>query len=223
MWHSSPRMPCRPIRDGWRGCSMRSRLRRMWASPTGHTGPGRSSPMVARELTEWFQSFVPDGAPRIDHLELNARSRAPSWRAFADSSPTPTDAWLEQRRRVRAVSHGCVRRGPGPRCRRAQATGWREKISPAAAVIHSHDSLIGWLRRSFDEARAMQEVYGNREPAELRRNALVVWGQVGADLRWVRAHGGRRSPALIGRSVSHSRAENGGSAPRYRASALPNG
>ena len=29
---------------------------------------GDASPMVARELTEWFHSFAPDGAPRIDRL-----------------------------------------------------------------------------------------------------------------------------------------------------------
>ena len=82
-------------------------------------------------------------------------------------------------------------------------------------MIHSHDySMIGWLRRSFDEARALRDVYGYVEPADIRRNALMVWGKVGADLSWVRAHGGRRSPALIARSLAHHLRQDRGSAAR---------
>ncbi len=33
-----------------------------------------ASPMVARELTEWFHSFAPDGAPRIDRLAPSERT-----------------------------------------------------------------------------------------------------------------------------------------------------
>ena len=82
--------------------------------------------------------------------------------------------------------------------------GYAKVYAPRASVIHSHDySLVGWLRRSFDEARALREVYGDVEAMDMRRNALLVWGNVGADLRWVRAHGGRHSPALIASSLVH--------------------
>ena len=33
-----------------------------------------ATPMVARELTEWFRSFAPDGAPRIDRLAASERT-----------------------------------------------------------------------------------------------------------------------------------------------------
>ena len=93
--------------------------------------------------------------------------------------------------------------------------GYAKVYVPRGSVIHSHDySTIGWLRRSFDEARALREVYGYVEPADMRRNALIVWGKVGADLRWVRAHGGRRSPALIARSLTHHLTTDRGSAAR---------
>ena len=65
---------------------------------------------------------------------------------------------------------------------------------PEAAVIHSHEYSAGqWMRRSFDEARALAEVYGWVA-------ALPVWSvtqsarQVVADWRWVTA-AGARSPA----------------------------
>ena len=100
--------------------------------------------------------------------------------------------------------------------------GYAKVYVPDASVIHSHDySLIGWLRRSFDEARALRDVYGYVEPADVRRNALMVWGKVGADLRWVRAHGGRRSPALIARSLTHHLLRTAGALLGARAVALP--
>ncbi len=100
--------------------------------------------------------------------------------------------------------------------------GYAKVYVPQARVIHSHDySLIGWLRRSFDEARALRDVYGYVEPADIRRNALIVWGKVGADLRWVRAHGGRRSPALIARSLAHHLTQDGGRAARCACARLP--
>jgi hypothetical protein len=65
-------------------------------------GPYRSrpeaSPMVARELTQWFAGFAPDGRPRIDRLapserdlptrELLCRGQRGSGPRFAPS-PTP--------------------------------------------------------------------------------------------------------------------------------------
>jgi len=56
---------------------------------------------------------------------------------------------------------------------------------PGAAVVHSHE-YAGWdrLRRSFDEARSMVEIYGFSEPGELRRAVRNLWGAVGSDRRW---------------------------------------
>ena len=81
--------------------------------------------------------------------------------------------------------------------------------------------MIGWLRRSFDEARAVRDVYGVVEPTDIRRNALNIWGRVGADLRWVRAHGGPPLPALIARSLTHHLLRTAGALLGARAAALP--
>jgi glycosyltransferase involved in cell wall biosynthesis len=181
-----------------------------------------ASPMVARELTEWFQSFAPDGAPRIDRLDPSERT-------------IPTSE-LEGIRGFFTDANGCIARAawedvPFREVAYAEDRvlamdmlrgGYAKVYVPQAPVIHSHDySMIGWLRRSFDEARALREVYGDVEATDMRRNALLVWGNVGADLRWVQAHGGRRSPALIVRSLAHHMTRTAGSVLGAHGAALP--
>jgi rhamnosyltransferase len=181
-----------------------------------------ASPLVARELTEWFRSFAPDGAPRVDGL-------GPSERTIPATE-------LQGIRGFFTDANGCLARAawevvpfrPAPYAEdRAIAmdmlrAGYAKVYVPQASVIHSHDySTLGWLRRSFDEARAVRDVYGYVESAEIRRNALMVWGKVGADLRWVHAHGGRRSPALIARSLSYHLLRTAGALLGARAAALP--
>ena len=181
-----------------------------------------ASPMVARELTEWFYSFAPDGSPRIDRLGPYERAIPVTElqgirgfftdangclaRAAWESVPFRPVAYAEDR----ALALDMLR------------AGYAKVYVPQASVIHSHDySIIGWLRRSFDEARAIRDVYGYVESADIRRNALIVWGKVGADLRWVRAHGGRRSPALIARSLTHHLVRTAGALLGARAVRLP--
>jgi rhamnosyltransferase len=181
-----------------------------------------ASPMVARELTEWFQSFAHDGLPRIDRL--GARERA-----------IPTSE-LQGIRGYFTDANGCLARSAWEAVPfravpyaedRALAVdmlraGYAKVYVPDAAVVHSHDySMIDWLRRSFDEARAVCDVYGSFESADLRRNGLIVWGKVGADVRWVRAHGGPWLPALVARSVIHHVLRAAGALLGARAAALP--
>ena len=181
-----------------------------------------ASPMVARELTEWFQSFAPDGSPRIDRLDSSERTIA--------------TIELEGIRGFFTDANGCIARAawedvPFREVAYAEdrvlamdmlRAGYAKVYAPRASVIHSHDySLMGWLRRSFDEARALREVYGDVEATDLRRNALLIWGNVGADLRWARAQGGRHSPALIARSLAHHLARTAGALLGASAGSLP--
>ena len=63
--------------------------------------------------------------------------------------------------------------------------GYAKVYVPDAAVVHSHEySTWQWLRRSFDEARAMREVYG-WAPGRTRR-ARNLRGNVTGDWRWAR-------------------------------------
>jgi glycosyltransferase involved in cell wall biosynthesis len=181
-----------------------------------------ASPMVARELTEWFHSFAPSGAPRVDRL-------APGERAIPAAALEGICGFFTD-------ANGCIARAAWEAVPfraipyaedRALAmdmlrAGFAKVYVPGAPVIHSHDySPIDWLRRSFDEARALRDVYGYVEPSDIRRNALMLWGKVGADLRWVRAHGGRRSPALAARSLSHHLLRTAGALLGARYSGLP--
>jgi glycosyltransferase involved in cell wall biosynthesis len=93
-----------------------------------------------------------------------------------------------------------------------------------AAVLHSHDYPPGqFLRRYFDEFRAMREVLGHREPWGLKRTPWAVRGLSGADKRWLRAHGvhGVALVKPLTRSVVHHTTRMAGSIVGSRADRLP--
>ncbi len=177
-------------------------------------GPYRPAPeaslMVARELTEWFARLAPDGGPRVDRLEPSARQRAA--RELYGPRTYFTDA------------NGCIARAawravpfrPIPYAEdHALAVdmlqaGYAKVFEPRAAVVHSHDySLPGWIRREFDEARAVRDVYGYAAPISARAVTLRLRGLVGADWRWADARG-QRSARLLVRSTIHHVARTAG-------------
>jgi rhamnosyltransferase len=148
-------------------------------------GPYRPRPdaslSVSRELSAWFASFS-DGAPRIDALPVGHRDAPP--RRFLGHLGFFTDA------------NGCVARRAWEQVPfRAVAyaedhllaqdmlrAGFAKVFVPDAAVIHSHEyTSWQWLRRSFDEARAVREVY-NWSP-DLREVARNLRGSVSGDWR----------------------------------------
>ncbi|HLH65520.1 MAG TPA: glycosyltransferase family 2 protein [Solirubrobacteraceae bacterium] len=136
---------------------------------------------VARELTDWFASLSPDGRPRIDVLAPGLRDLPQ--RAFMGPLGFFTSA------------NGCVARAAWERvpfrdiayaedhmlAQDMLRAGFAKVFVPDAAVIHSHDySPWQWLRRSFDEARAIREVYGWRVTVRdalrnVRGRALADW------------------------------------------------
>lgn len=181
-----------------------------------------ASPMVARELVEWFRGFSPDGDPRIDRLSESERAVAA--RELLGPRAYFTDA------------NGCIARAawadvPFRPVSYAEdhmlaldmlRAGFAKVYLPDAAVIHSHDySSWNWFRRSFDEARAMAEIYGVLEPLEWRRTTLKLWGLVGADWRWARTHYRRADPRLLVHSTCHHVVRTVGAILGARASRLP--
>ena len=185
-----------------------------------------ASPMVARELTEWFRSFSPDGAPRIDSLDVSERrvsarsllgprgfftdANGAVSRAAWESAPFRAVAYAEDH----VLAHDMMR------------AGYAKAYVPDAAVIHSHEySGWDWLRRSFDESRALFEVYGFVPSLRLREVALKVWGLMGADWRWSRAGGRhlgpRQSVALLALSARHHALRSAGARLGARADQLP--
>ena len=170
--------------------------------------PG-ASPMVVRELTAWFDSFSPDGAPRIDRGDDREPAIGPAG-FFTDANgmiakaawervPFRAIAYAEDH----ALAHDMLR------------AGYAKVYEPGAGVIHSHEyTLAGWFKRSYDEARALNELYGYKEPLQPKRAFLKLWGLVGADWRWAAEHAGPRGrrPLLLVQSTVHHTAWIAGSA-----------
>jgi glycosyltransferase involved in cell wall biosynthesis len=186
--------------------------------------PG-ASPMVARELTAWFQSLSPTGRPRIDRLS-EAERGAPAAgllgplgyftdangcvaKAAWESVPFRPVGYAEDH----LLAHDMLR------------AGFAKAYVPEAAVIHSHEySGWGWLRRSFDESRAIHELYGFDGQGRFGAAALGAWGRVRADLRWA----GRQPEAAAGstallaaRSLEHHGLRAAGTMLGTRADRLP--
>jgi rhamnosyltransferase len=184
-----------------------------------------ASAMVARELSEWFASFSPAGTPRIDRLDpgergVPARALLGPRGYFTDADGCISrTAWESVPFRPvpyaedHVLAHDMLR------------AGYAKVFIPDAAVIHSHEySSWDWLRRSFDESRALREVYGLVEPLDAKRAPLKVWGLVGADWRFARRPGragGRPAGGLLATSALHHSLRVAGAVLGSRADRLP--
>src|SRR6185312_10910275 len=86
--------------------------------------------------------------------------------------------------------------------------GYAKVYVPAAAVLHSHTyGPLGQLRLSFDESRALREVYGFREPLGPLRLAGQLRGGLGETRRELDRHGAppfERVRALAAAGLSRS-------------------
>jgi GT2 family glycosyltransferase len=156
-------------------------------------------PLEAARLRRFFASLSPDGAPRVDRLGPEGD------RALAND-PSPgyfTDA------------NGCVRRAAWLQVRYPDApyaedqalavamlrAGWAKAYMPDAAVLHSHHyTPTQQLRRSFDDHRALREVYDYRMPVGTAHVMSQLRGAAGVGLREgaVRAALVDQSLALLG-------------------------
>ena len=179
-------------------------------------GPYRArsdaSAMVTRELETWFASLTDGGRPRVDVLDgaerdLPARELLGRRGYFTDANGCLLRAAWEQvpfRDVGYAEDHLLAQD--------MLRAGFAKVFVPEAVVVHSHDySPLQWLRRSFDESRAMHEIYGSSpagDPGALLRN---LRGNVGSDLRWAAARrsGGRAGPAAMARVAASSALHHG--------------
>ncbi len=191
-------------------------------------GPYRPRPgaslMVTRELTRWFASLSPDGAPRVDRIdaaegEIPVRALLGARGYFTDANGAVSRAaWEDVRFRPVAYAEDHVLAHDMLR------SGYAKVFVPEAAVVHSHDySTLEWLRRSFDEARALDAIYGFAEQRQLRRALLHVWGLVGADLRFARSEAPGPAAPVVARSFPHHLARELGTVLGAYAERLPRG
>ncbi len=121
-----------------------------------------TSPMIARELSEFFASFAPDGRPVVQRRgdatflsNVNACYLRACWEQirFRDVGYSEDQAFGAD----------------------MLAVGWAKVYHPGAAVLHAHDyGAIEFMRRYFDEYRGLRESTGHVEPFAARATAGYV-------------------------------------------------
>ena len=114
-----------------------------------------ASPMVRRELEEWFALMAPlvhrpDGPP------------TPGPEGFFSDVNGAVARWAWEEVPYRRVPYAEDR----VLAAEMLARGWGKAYRAGAGVLHSHDyPPVALARRAFDEARALREVYGHLAPA----------------------------------------------------------
>jgi len=167
---------------------------RVGASYGPHLPGPETSPMIARELTDFFGAMAPDGRLRVHAGEgdpsflsnVNACYARECWREIR----FPDVAYAEDQAFGRAMLEA----------------GWRKVFHPGAAVAHAHDyGLADFARRYFDEYRGLRATTGHLEPVAPWSSLREVRARVAGDRRWMAERGwpaGRRT-LWTGRSSVH--------------------
>ena len=178
-----------------------------------HLPRSDTSPMIARELVEFFAGFAPAGAAprRIGSGEgtflsnVNAAYRRACWDELRfDDVPYSEDQAFG--RAVAAHPH------------------WTKVYAPGAGVLHAHDyPPAEFMRRYFDEYRGLRETIGHVEHFGVRSTIRDVRALVAEDRRWMRERGysGRGSAGWTGRSLMHHTGRKVFSALGSRGAELP--
>jgi glycosyltransferase involved in cell wall biosynthesis/SAM-dependent methyltransferase/GT2 family glycosyltransferase len=170
-----------------------------------------TSPMIARELTDFFAGFSPDGAPALlgagDPMFLsnvNACYRRDCWEQIRFDD-------------VRYSEDQAFARAMGKH-------GWRRAYQPSAGVLHAHDySPVDFMRRYFDEYRGLRETSGHVERIGVRSTLRDVRGLVSADQSWMRDQGWtpQQRATAGGRSLFHHTSRKFAAALGSQAHKLP--
>jgi GT2 family glycosyltransferase len=186
---------------------------RVGASFGPHLPRPSTSPMIARELTEFFAAFTADGGPALHSAgdepflsNVNTAYRRACWSElrFRDVAYAEDQAFG----------------------RDMLGAGWLKAYHPAAAVLHAHDySTLEFMRRYFDEYRGLRETAGHVEAFDPAVAARTTVSAVRRDVAWARAHGagGLAAAAWVPRSAAHHGGRRVFSALGSRAGSLPPG
>ena len=176
-----------------------------------HLPRATTSPMIARELTEFFATFSPEGTPALQC------DGGPSFLSNVNACYSRR-CWQEIR--FREVDYAEDQAFGADML----AAGWCKVYQPGAAVLHAHD--YGWMefmRRYFDEYRGLRETIGHVEPFGVRSTLVHIRRSVADDRRWVRERGGSQSSRFGAsfQSASHHAGRRIFSALGSRSDALP--
>lgn len=181
------------------------------ASYGPHLARVDTSPMIARELSEFFASFSDDGEPRLQRAgdrvflsNVNACYARACWEEirFRDVPYAEDQAFSAD----------------------MLARGWSKVYHPRAAVLHAHDyALPEFMRRYFEEYRGLHDSIGHVEALGVRSTLRHVTANVAADRRWMADRGIEGLPALrwTARSTMHHGGRKVFAALGSRAETLP--
>jgi glycosyltransferase involved in cell wall biosynthesis len=178
-----------------------------------HLARPDTSPMIARELDEFFVSFAAGAEPVLQTVgdppflsNVNACYARACWAqlrfrdvGFAEDQAFGADLL---------------------------AAGWRKVYHPRAAVWHAHDyGIVDFMRRYFDEFRGLRETTGHVEHLKVGASTFHVLRSVAADRRWMAKHGMgelERTP-WTARAAAHHAGRRVFSSLGSRADRLPRG
>jgi glycosyltransferase involved in cell wall biosynthesis len=159
-----------------------------------HLPRAETSPMIARELTQFFAAFSADGRPAVQ------RAGGPTFLSNVNACYART-CWQEIRFREIPYSEDQAFGAD------MLAAGWAKVYHPGAAVLHAHDyGAAEFMRRYFDEYRGLRESTGHVEPFRMLATARHVRAATAGDLRWMAEHGmdrGERARWAVRAAVHH--------------------
>jgi glycosyltransferase involved in cell wall biosynthesis/GT2 family glycosyltransferase len=170
-----------------------------------------TSPMIARELEDFFSGFATGASGEVvlqreeTYLSnVNACYRRECWEQirFRDAPYSEDQAFG----------------------RDMLAAGWIKAYVPDARVLHAHDyRWAAFMRRYFDEYRGLRETIGHVERIGVRSTAHDVGVLVAADRRWLRQHGASTAEMRewTARAAAHHAGRKIASALGSRADRLP--
>jgi glycosyltransferase involved in cell wall biosynthesis len=166
-----------------------------------------TSPMIARELTQFFAGFAPDGRPALQRAgglaflsNVNACYLRECWAEIR----FPDVEYAEDQAFGRAMLEA----------------GWVKVFHPGAAVRHAHDyGPVEFAKRYFDEYRGLRETTGHVEALRPRDAAR----EVVRDQRWLSERGvpATTRARWLPRSALHHAGRRLASAAGSRAERLP--
>jgi len=179
--------------------------------------PG-TSPMIARELTEFFAGFSPDGTPALQHGPADG-SWHPGFLSNANAAYRRSDLEAIRFRDVAYAEDQAFALD-------LFAAGKLKAYHPGAAVLHAHDyPWREFMRRYFDEYRGLREATGHVEQIGVRSTVRVVRDGVAGDRAFLESQGAGRGGRAVwtARSAAHHGGRRVFSALGSRADRLPAG
>ena len=147
-----------------------------------HLPRADTSPMIARELTEFFAGFSPNGAVTLEPSGIDG-SWHPGFLSNANSAYRRSILLEIEFRDVEYAEDQAFARD-------LLEAGYLKAYVPDAAALHAHDfPLAQFMKRYFDEYRGLSETVGHVEAPAPIATARRVRDQVAGDAEWMRSNG----------------------------------